>query len=248
MCPKRSGRRARTHDGNRAVNKPAPEVGDRISDAGTMDAELVNVLLLEESPSDAEKLESCLISSGFGVKMRRVASQQDYLDAIDAGGFEIILADSALPDIDGLTALRIAKDRYPDVPFIFVSGAAGKEFANDALARGAIDCVLKENLPRLPVMVDRALAGTREHHRRRRVEATGLEREVRLRLAFSAAGLGTWDYTPGQDEVVWRIGDAEERRTTFEGFHGGCPPNRSGTHRAGDQGGHDRRQHRRFHG
>ena len=82
---------------------------------------LVHALLLEESQSDADKLESCLISSGFGLELRRVASRRDYLDAIDAGGFEIILANHSLPDIDGLTALRIAKDRYPDVPFIFVS-------------------------------------------------------------------------------------------------------------------------------
>ena len=103
------------------MNEPAPEVGGDLNDAGPMEAALVHALLLEESPSDADKLESCLISSGFGLKLRRVASRRDYLDAIDAGGFEIILANHSLPDIDGLTALRIAKDRYPDVPFIFVS-------------------------------------------------------------------------------------------------------------------------------
>jgi CheY-like chemotaxis protein len=200
------------------VNKPAREIGGDLNDAGPMEAALVHALLLDESPSDADKLENCLISSGLGLKSRRIASRRDYLDAIDAGGFEIILANHSLPDIDGLTALRIAKDRYPDVPFIFVSDAAGKQFANDARKQGAIDCVLKQDLPRLPVTVDRALAEARARGQRRSAEATRLESEIRLRLAFSAAGLGTWDYTPDQDELVWRIGDAEERRTTYEGF------------------------------
>ncbi len=184
----------------------------------------VHALLLEESPSETEKIESCLISSGFGLEARRIVSRQDYLDAIDAGGFEIILANHALPDIDGLTALQIAKDRYPDVPFIFVSGEAGEQFLNDALKQGAIDYVLKQHLPRLPLTVDRALAEARERRQRRHAEAARLEGEVRLRLAFSAAGLGTWDYTPDQDEVVWRIGDAEEQRTTYEGFMAGVLP------------------------
>ena len=148
----------------------------------------------------------------------------DYLDAIDAGGFEIILANNSLPDIDGLAALRIAKNRYPDVPFIFVSGGVGEEFVNDALKQGAIDCVLKQNLLRLPVTVDRALAEARELTIAGAPKPPRLESELRLRLAFSAAGLGTWDYTPDQDEVVWRIGDAEERRTTYEGFMAGVHP------------------------
>ena len=68
------------------------------------------------------------------------------MEAMEAGGFEIILADYSLPDFDGLTALRIAKDRYPDMPFIFVSGVVGEEFATDALRQGATDYVLKRNL------------------------------------------------------------------------------------------------------
>ena len=73
-------------NGNRSVNEPAPEIGGDLNDAGPMEAALVHALLLEESPSDADKLEICLISSGLGLKSRRVASRRDYLDAIDAGG------------------------------------------------------------------------------------------------------------------------------------------------------------------
>ena len=187
----------------------------------------VRALLLEHSPADADLLESHLIRAGLRFKWRRATSRQSYLQAIEASGFEIILADHSLPDIDGLTALKIAKDRCPDVPFIFVSGEVGEEFATDALKQGAVDYVLKRNLSRLPPAVDRALAEAGERRRRRRAEAQLAESDVRLRLAVASAGLGTWDYTPGRDEVVWRISghsDAEEQRTTYEGFMAGVHP------------------------
>jgi len=185
------------------------------------DPALVHALLLEDSAIDADLLESHLRGSGLDFALRRVTGRQTYLEAIEDGGFDIILADYSLPDFDGLSALDIAKVRYPDVPFIFVSGVVGEEFATDALKQGAVDYVLKRNLMRLPAAVDRALAEARERRNRRLAEAALLESNVRLRLAVVSAGLGTWDYTPGRDEVVWRTGghdDGSEQRTNYETF------------------------------
>jgi PAS domain S-box-containing protein len=190
-------------------------------------ATTVDILLLEDSAIDADLLESHLLRSGFRFRLRRATGRQSYMDAIEAGGFDIILADYSLPDFDGLTALRVARARYPEVPFIFVSGVVGEEFATDALKQGAVDYVLKRNLMRLPAAVDRALAEARERQERRRAETALLESDVRLRLAISSAKLGTWDYAPDRDEVVWRTGgrtDAGEKRTTYEAFMAGVHP------------------------
>jgi PAS domain S-box-containing protein len=181
----------------------------------------VNVLLLEDSAIDADLLESHLTRSDHQFTLRHAFDRRSFMDAIEANAFEIILADYSLPDFDGLTALHIAKARYPDVPFIFVSGVVGEEFATEALKQGATDYVLKRNLARLPAAVDRALAEAHERRNRRRAETALLESDVRLRLAVSAAKLGTWDYVPDRDEVVWRTGgrsDAVEHRTTLATF------------------------------
>jgi PAS domain S-box-containing protein len=186
-----------------------------------VDPAAVHVLLLEDSAVDTDLLESHLQRSGLRFSLRRATGRRDYLDAIEAGGFDIILADYSLPDFDGLSALHIARNRYPDVPFIFVSGVVGEEFATDALKQGAVDYVLKRNLMRLPAAVDRALAEARERRKRRSAEEALLESDVRLRLAVTAAGLGTWDFTPDRDEVVWRVGgygDGAEQRTSYETF------------------------------
>ena len=184
----------------------------------TSDTPAVRVLLLEDSAIDADLLEHHLHRSGPRSVVQRATGRQSYLSAIEAGGFDIILADYSLPDFDGLTALRIAKDRYPDIPFIFVSGVVGEEFATDALKQGAVDYILKRNLMRLPAAVDRALAEARERRDRRRAETALMESDVRLRLAVSSAKLGTWDYTPDRDEVVWRGGgrsNAGEHRSSY---------------------------------
>ncbi len=185
------------------------------------EAPIVHALLLEDSAIDADLLESHLARSSHRFSLRRATGRRSFMDAIEVDGFEIILADYSLPDFDGLTALHIAKARFPDVPFIFVSGVVGEEFATDALKQGATDYVLKRNLTRLPAAVDRALAEAHERRDRRRAETALLESDVRLRLAVSSAKLGTWDYAPDRDEVVWRTGgrsDATEHRTTLDTF------------------------------
>jgi PAS domain S-box-containing protein len=187
----------------------------------TIDTVIIKVLLLEDSAIDAELLEMHLQRSTSCFEIMQATSRKSFIEAMDAGGFEIILADYALPDFDGLTALRIAKERYPGIPFIFVSGVVGEEFATDALRQGAVDYVMKRNLSRLPAAVDRALAESRERLERRRAEVALLESDVRLRLAVSAVKLGTWDYAPDRDEVIWTTGgraDVQERRTNCAGF------------------------------
>jgi len=72
--------------------------------------------------------------------------------------FDVILADFTLPDYDGLSALKVALQRCPDVPFIFVSRALGEEVAVDALKSGAADYVLKERPTRIVSSVAAGIA------------------------------------------------------------------------------------------
>jgi diguanylate cyclase (GGDEF)-like protein len=71
---------------------------------------------------------------------------------------DFILSDFTLPQFDGFTALSIAREAAPDVPFLFLSGTLGEERAIEALRRGAVDYVLKSNPKRLVPAVRRALA------------------------------------------------------------------------------------------
>src|SRR4051812_47392272 len=96
-------------------------------------------LLLEDSDIDAELVMGHLAKAGLLCTIRRAIDRKSFVEAIESGACEIILADYSLPDFDGLSALTIAKTLAPDTPFVFVSGVVGEEFATAAIKRGATD-------------------------------------------------------------------------------------------------------------
>ena len=155
----------------------------------------VRVLLLEDSAIDAELLNGQLQRLPRRYEVERVASRRAFEAAVARGGFDIILADYSLPDFDGFTALGIAKARVPDVPFIFISGVVGEEFATDALKDGATDYVLKQRMNRLPSAVERALKEVEERRERRRAETLLTESRQRLQITFDSIDVGIVETT-----------------------------------------------------
>jgi PAS domain S-box-containing protein len=121
-----------------------------------MDKEL-HILILEDVPADAELEEHELRKAGLVFTSKVVDTREAFLKELDEFFPDLILSDYDLPSFDGLTALRIAKEKCPDVPFILVTGKLGEEFAIEKLKEGATDYVLKGNLKRLVPSVNRAL-------------------------------------------------------------------------------------------
>src|SRR5262249_40932671 len=137
----------------------------------------IRILYLEDNPIDVELLQAVLEKDGLKYEMTVVDTREDYVAAIEAGSDDLILADYHLPSFDGMAALEIAREKIPDLPFIFVSGTMGEEIATESLKHGATDYVLKERLARLPGSMRRALVEAEERRRLRNAEA---EREKLL--------------------------------------------------------------------
>jgi PAS domain S-box-containing protein len=154
------------------------------------------ILLLEDSEIDAELAITHLSKAETQVTVIRVATRNDFLREIGSGEYDVVLADYSLPDFDGLAALDIVRESCPDMPFIFVSGVVGEEFAINALRRGATDYVMKRGLSRLPAAVDRAVAEARERQDRMRAEQALRISETSAQLAIETAGLGRWEFDP----------------------------------------------------
>jgi CheY-like chemotaxis protein len=98
----------------------------------------LRILHLEDNPGDAEFIQATLESEGVVSLVTRVDTQAEFVASLEHGGFDIILADYTLPSFDGLSALSIARDECPDVPFIFVSGTLGEDVAIEALKRAEV--------------------------------------------------------------------------------------------------------------
>ena len=131
----------------------------------------LRVLHLEDDARDTELVQATLEGEGIQSELTRVEREQDFLAALKRESLDLILADYTLPSFDGLSALRIAQQDSPDVPFIFVSGTLGEDVAIEALKTGATDYVLKTRLARLGPAVNRALREARERSDRKRAEA-----------------------------------------------------------------------------
>ncbi|MBS0422009.1 MAG: EAL domain-containing protein [Proteobacteria bacterium] len=118
----------------------------------------VDVLLIEDSQPDVELAILRLNQGGFRCRYRVAITEHALRSALGERLPDFILSDFSLPGFDGLSALSIAREAAPDVPFLFLSGTMGEERAIEALRRGAVDYVLKSNPKRLVPAVTRALA------------------------------------------------------------------------------------------
>lgn len=163
----------------------------------------LRILNLEDSALDAELIHANLTEGGIACEMLRMQTRADFLSALEKQSFDLILSDYSLPSFDGLSALKIAQEIRPEVPFILVSGALGEERAIEALKSGATDYVLKHRLEHLVPAVHRAIREVGERIERRKAEEALRESEDRLRLAIEATELGTWDFDPIGGELRW---------------------------------------------
>ena len=133
------------------------------------DSRNLRIVLLEDSPYDAELIQFELRGAGLRFTATVTKTEEAYLKALDSCP-DLILCDYDLPRYNGILALGEAKKRCPEVPFILVTGAVTEDRAIEVLTGGAKDYVLKKRLNRLVPAVQRALAETEEHRARTRAE------------------------------------------------------------------------------
>jgi signal transduction histidine kinase/DNA-binding NarL/FixJ family response regulator len=141
----------------------------------------LNVLLLEDSLSDADLIVYELRRAGFAPNWRRVQTEADYLAMLDPA-LDLILADYALPQFDALRALDLLRARNLRIPFIIISGAIGEDIAVTAVKKGAADYLLKDRLARLGSAVRRTLEQQQLQNEMRRAEEE-LQAKARLNQA-----------------------------------------------------------------
>jgi two-component system sensor histidine kinase UhpB len=129
----------------------------------------LRVLLLEDSPADAELVLAALAAAGLDCDTDTAPGRAEFETLFVPERYDIVLADYSLPDYNGLDALARVRAGDALLPFVLISGALGEERAVEALRAGATDFVLKGNLDRLGSAVARALAECRQ---RREHQAT----------------------------------------------------------------------------
>jgi len=122
----------------------------------------LRILLVEDSEDDAELVMRFARQNREKPDFHRVDSESLMRDALQKGPWDLVLSDYSLPSFSGLKAIQVLRDTGARIPLIIVSGTIGEDTAVGAIKAGATDYVLKSDLGRLPIAIDRAIQEARD--------------------------------------------------------------------------------------
>jgi len=131
---------------------------------------VVRILIVEDLPSDADLAKREITSTLSLCVFEVVEKQEDYLAALERFQPDLIISDYKMPHFDGLTALKLAQQKVPMVPFIILTGSMNEAIAVECMKAGATDYVIKEHIKRLGLAVVSALEQKRLRIEKERVE------------------------------------------------------------------------------
>jgi CheY-like chemotaxis protein len=179
----------------------------------------IHIVYLEDDPADAARFDEVLHKSGLNVHSRRVETRADFLQALEQLP-DVILSDHGLPSFDGLSALGLAREKCPDVPFIFVTDALSRDMEIEKLNGGVTDYVPKSKLGELPTAVFTAL---------REVEKRTLQRDhiewwIQSGLWNQSLTICSCCKKIRDDQDHWKVPEVFFRdRLRLQFSHGLCP-------------------------
>lgn len=145
----------------------------------------LQILLVEDSPDDAELLSRTLLAAGLALELRRVDSAADMSAALAERSWDIVISDYNLPGFSGSEALQLLRAHSAYIPFILTSGRIGEEEAVAMMKSGADDYVMKDRLARLVPAVERSLREARNRRDARLAQLALHESEARFKAIVS---------------------------------------------------------------
>jgi len=130
----------------------------------------MRVLLVEDEKSLARVIEVELLLQGMEVEIR--GDGRSGLAAALEGGWDLLILDWMLPDVEGIDVCRLLRSRGADLPIIMITAKQGVSYEVRGLREGADDYIVK------PFDMEQLLARIRAVTRR--LKAPGREESARL--------------------------------------------------------------------
>jgi two-component system, cell cycle sensor histidine kinase and response regulator CckA len=168
--------------------------------------QLVRILQVEDSESDAGLVLRVLRKAGMEIDSRRVDDAPSLREALRAHTWDVIICDYQLPQFGAPAAFTILQETGLDIPFIVVSGTIGEERAVAMMKSGVNDYLMKSHLERLAPAVQREISEARNRFEHRRANRALAESEARFNLLFQSDVAGMY------------VGDAQRITETNQYF------------------------------
>lgn len=100
-----------------------------------------HVLLVEDEPSVANGLKMVLSDEGYGVDVAMTG--MNALSKFRGNGFDMVVADLRLPDINGMEVVRQVKDERPETKVVIITGYPSISTAVESSKIGVSDYLRK---------------------------------------------------------------------------------------------------------
>lgn len=140
----------------------------------------IRVLYAEDNPQDADQTRSHFAEYAPDFEIEIVATGQACLERLPKAGFDLLLLDYRLPDMDGLDVLKTLIHAGWQSPVVMVTGVGDEELVVKALRLGAVNYMPKHSnyLETLPEL----LRGAVQEHQRK--QSQGLLAAAARRILY----------------------------------------------------------------
>jgi PAS domain S-box-containing protein len=152
----------------------------------------LRILHLEDEPDFSALVTAIIEREGLDAEVNLVTDLAAFKTALEEGNFDVIIADYMLPSCSGTQALGLAREKYPRIPFLLLSGAIGEHAAIEILRSGATDYVLKNRLDRLVPALRRAVEESSERTQRIEAQSAARQSEAQYQLIFDGSPVPMW--------------------------------------------------------
>lgn len=109
---------------------------------GTED--VIRVLHVDDESSFLELTAEFLQREDDSFDVEPSTDASDALDKLSENGFDCIVSDFDMPEMDGIDLLEAVRADHPDFPFVLFTGKGSEEIASQAISAGVDDYLQKQ--------------------------------------------------------------------------------------------------------
>jgi two-component system, cell cycle sensor histidine kinase and response regulator CckA len=153
-------------------------------------AEPLRILLLENSPQDAQAILQELRNAGLAIEATVVADRSAFEEALGGAEYAAVLAVDGVPGWSGIEALHFLRKTRKDIPSLLLADSLGEEAAAEFIRQVFNGYVWKDRLTCLPVELKRVLEEKELRDANARAQTALAESEARNRELVENSSYG----------------------------------------------------------
>jgi len=123
---------------------------------------ILRVLILDESPDDAEQASAILRQAGFMLKTQRLETGVAVEQNLDNSEWDLILCAHGMPNLPARQVVELVAHKQPFVPVVVLARRIADDELRQLMQAGARDVIIKGQWGRLLPAVERELAVANE--------------------------------------------------------------------------------------